>query len=363
MKLKRVISKLLIMVLIMNIFLVVGVNAQEIGNKYELKDTITLDKLSNLPTINTRKATDSEIWKTLKYDDTVIYVLESKSGELEYAYNDNDIVYYKKYRNNKLIEEKVYDDKYFKTKEYKILPETEAIIDDIFKEKQFSDAEELRKCFSEVGLTDITVTESKGSLIIDPFANKSFRASNDVNIGLDGLTDSFPTMNKKTVAYKTFDAKPSPTVNTYIYCKDTRNAYVKTKGLNKRLTAGLPVVAAAAKVFLAPKSLLSILGLASSVTKLLTTVNFSRAIEAKSHVLRQAFMYDRTTYKRQVSVYTRSKTDYFVMGKASDIEPYAWVCKEESLFTMISPTEVLDEGIRIWQYNMDEFGRWKWGDI
>ena len=74
-------------------------------------------------------------------------------------------------------------------------------------------------------------------------------------------------------------------------------------------------------------------------------------------------MYDRTNYKRNVSVYTEYDTDTFTVGKPSDSSEYGWNCDYQSLFDRISIGEMLDEGIRIWQANMDEYGLWKWGDV
>lgn len=324
-----------------------------------------LSSIKRAEVLDMSRAGSVGLYKTLQIGQDIVYSFEDKSNGTEYAYCDaSGNVHYARYEGEELVETKVYTDQDFQTREQTVSVKVENTIDKIVREHPFATAAELQREFAKAGLSNVDVTEENGAILINPFSTVStFAATKAKNIGLDGLTRQFPTMSKKAVASKTFNAKPEPVVSTKITCKDTRNSYSQVKQSTSLLSAGMSVVVAAAKVYINPTNLLAILGLASSITKLVESCNFTRGIRAKASVMRQAWMYDRTNYKRDVSVYTEYGTDYFSVGKASDSSPYGWYAEYQSLFDEYTTTSVLNDGINAWQTNMDLYGYWMHGDV
>lgn len=331
------------------------VNASNKGNELKV-DIVNLEKYRVEEKV---RLTDGYEFSMLNIGDNMVYCLENSENDLEFAYNINDTVYYEHYKDKKLVEKKSYSDEFFDTKTEELSMENEKNIERILDENNYNSAEELADLLRAQGISGVEVLYENDTYFIDPFRNSQLttRATASKNISMDGLKTAFPAMSKKKVGSKVFNASPKPTVKTTIYCKDTRSNYISTKNSTYSLSAGISVAVAAAKVYLSPNKLQSVLSAYISVGKLISSVNFSRSINAKASVSREAWMYDRVTRKQEIRVYGKSATDTFSVGKASDAKPYGWNCNYQSLFDRMSVSETLNEGIAIWEYNIKQYGK------
>lgn len=294
----------------------------------------------------------------------LINARETTSGFLEYAYNENGIVHSFEFQNGKMLKHTVLTDKDFNEIIEELSPDVEKKMNAVLRQKEYSTTAELQSALKSAGISAHVYEDSDGDFVVDPFVHGSaLRASSTTskNIGIDGLKSEFPAMSRKQVASKSFKAKPDNVTKT-MYCKDTRTSYAKVKNSTNTLSTGLKVVEAAVKVYVTPNILRKIFGLANTVVTLTNSFTLTRSIRASANCLRQAFIKDYTNSNQWVSVKSYNATDYFGVGKASDSSPYGWFCEYQSLFDRVSKTTTLDEGIRIWNYNMQEYGRWKWGN-
>lgn len=295
----------------------------------------------------------------------LINARETSSGFMEYAYNENGLVHSFEFQDGRMLKHTVLTDEDFDTVIEELSPNVEQKMNSVLSKQEYKTAAELQSALQKEGISAYVYEDSDGDLVVDPFVNGNSpkaAAATSKNIGIDGLKTKFPTMSKKQVASKSFKAKPNNVTKT-MYCKDTRNQYAKVKNSTNTLKAGLKVVEAAAKVYLTPAKLLSIFGLAKSIVTLANTLTLTRTIRASANCLRQAFIKDYTNSNQWVSVKSYNATDYFSVVKASDSSPYGWGCEYQSLFDRVSKTSILDEGIRIWNANMEQYGRWKWGNV
>ena len=329
------------------------------ASNVERKPKIEIANLEKYSVEEKVRLADGAELSMLNVGDNMVYCLENPGNDVEFAYNINDTVYYEHYTDDKLVEKKSYSDEFFDTKTEELTNEDEKKIERILEENNYNSADKLTDLLRAQGLSGIEVSYEDDTYFIDPFRNSQLttRATASKNIGMDGLKTSFPAMSKKQVGSKVFNASPKPTVKTTIYCKDSRSNYINVKNSTFSLSAGISVAVAAAKVCLSPKKLQSVLSAFISVGKLASSVNFSRSINAKASVSREAWMYDRVTRKREIRVYGKSATDTFSVGKASDSNPYGWNCNYQSLFDRMSVSETLNEGISIWEYNIKQYGK------
>lgn len=354
MKGTRVISSILSLALVCSMCSFANVKAATVNKidiknirQYKVEDKVALSDGYELGVIN--------------IDNNRVYTLESKSDGTEYAYNVDGTVYYERYKDNKLVESKIYTDDYFQTEIQELSSTDEAIIDAVLKDNDYSSAEELEEALRRNGLNSVGVVYEEGVFFIDPFANPklSARATPTKNIGIDGLKTKFPAWNLHVSDYKDFYAKPAPTVKTRIYCKDSRMNYVSTSSRTELFAAGTSVAVAAAKVCLSTSVLSSILAAYILTGKIISAVNLARSDGAKCFSTREAWIYDRTNYKTDVRIYAVSDTDYFTVTKTSDDAAYGWGTQGDVLFDRKPSDAFLDEAISIWQYNMDQYGKWR----
>ena len=131
----------------------------------------SLDDFRSAEVLDASPAGSAGQYRTLQIGQDIVYAFEDKNGETEYAYSDSSgNVHYARYDGEELLESKVYTDSDFQTRTQSVSPELENAIDQIVREHPFADASELQREFAKAGLSDVTVTEEDGAILINPFS-------------------------------------------------------------------------------------------------------------------------------------------------------------------------------------------------
>ena len=131
----------------------------------------SLDDFRSAEVLDASPAGSAGQYRTLQIGQDIVYAFEDKNGETEYAYSDSSgNVHYARYDGEELLESQVYTDSDFQTRTQSVSPELEHAIDQIVREHLFADASELQREFARAGLSDVTVTEEDGAILINPFS-------------------------------------------------------------------------------------------------------------------------------------------------------------------------------------------------
>ena len=131
----------------------------------------SLEDFRNAEVLDASPAGSAGQYRTLQIGQDIVYAFEDKNGETEYAYSDpSGNVHYARYDGEELLESKVYTDSDFQTRTQTVSPELENAIDQIVREHPFATAAELQREFARAGLSDVTVTEEDGAILINPFS-------------------------------------------------------------------------------------------------------------------------------------------------------------------------------------------------
>lgn len=323
-------------------------------------------ELSNCTLVEVSSDTVGGEYKTYQGSHTY-YIHEQPDGTTEAAYLDGDTVIYKIYQNGILQETVYYDDSYFNTRELTLTQEDSAAIDSIVQSSTYSSAFELEQNLKRHGFSSVKVEQIGEAYVIDPFADViSAYSSNNVSVGINELLAAFPERNKFLSGQQNFTSvasNNSAAKTRTMLCRDTRNSYTVKQKKAFDLPAGMAVVAAAAKVFLTPTSLRAYIGLASSISNLATSLTLTRTSTVTADASRQACIYDDTYFNREVSVYTLMGVDTFNIGVQSDYSNAGWYGVNGTLFSQYDTSSIIQQGISAWNYNLNTYGYWRWGDL
>ncbi len=60
---------------------------------------------------------------------------------------------------------------------------------------------------------------------------------------------------------------------------------------------------------------------------------------------------------------TNGGHDTYIVGTAGDSHPNAWFAIAPTVSEQYPVDDMLQQGEDIWNYNMLEYGFWKWGDV
>lgn len=89
-------------------------------------------------------------------------------------------------------------------------------------------------------------------------------------------------------------------------------------------------------------------------------------IEYSFNALRQGYVYDYTNYNQYISVNTKSGKGKISMTWDFINDEYTnpeWKITAQAYPHTITCSKILSETKEIWEYNMQEFGVWKWGNV
>ena len=105
----------------------------------------------------------------------------------------------------------------------------------------------------------------------------------------------------------------------------------------------------------------------NEVWTLTTDVNFYTDEEYRYTLKREGCIYDYTNYKRDVSVVTNQANGKIILcwdrnSKGEYVNPH-WELGGNPTADIMSNSQFFTEVQEVWEFNITEYGYWKWGDI
>lgn len=213
-------------------------------------------------------------------------------------------------------------------------------------------------------LSDFEVTNYGNGFIITP------QASGRANIYPAGsVYDAYPEYTYKTI-YST--SSYSSVLGRYLSMKvkDSMYSYVETssKTINFDAGATISIIMGLAKITFgnALSIFTGFLNLVNGVYKLSQDCRYYQQQKYKYYALRQGYVYDYTYNYRDVSVLTEYGTGELSLSWDFIDDVYTnqrWVHTGQAYPFTISKETIISNAKEVWEYNMLEFGWWRWGDI
>ncbi len=322
-----------------------GLKITKEGNKEitKYKGIETIDKTEkNIRTI-TSKSSDGTVLE---------YVENLKTGKA------------KLYLNGKLIENYDMEEERAKvTREEKISEEDLKAIDEVVE--------------NSIKNKNFKMPEKIGKYKVSKKDNGSYEISEGIGI-LRSNTKVYPA-GRVTDVYPEYTYRTVRTASRYsYYCnrylsmkvKDSMHSYVETSKTIKSFSAlsSLAVVAGIAKITFG-----NALGIFTGVIQVVNGVyilseacDYYQHQEYKYYALRQGYVYDYTVNYCDVAVFSENGTGRISLCWDFDGENYTnqrWMHTSLARpFAEYTYDEVLDETVSIWEYNMQQFGQWIWGN-
>lgn len=247
------------------------------------------------------------------------------------------------------------------------MPEQDAVL----IEKYLSESKNLKSMELPAELeSKYELTYDKfGVSVIKPILNASdTRASNIVYP--DGpVTETYPEyMYKKVSSRSTYSTSCGRYLSMSI--KDSMYSYSQTSKKSYYYGAGTAVSVIAGALKISAGTLLSTLTglttISSGVLKLSSSIDYYFSETYSFYALRQACIYDYSYNNSDVSVLTKYGTGQISMTwdyKNNEYVNPSWKITGLAYPHTISYNEMYNQAKDIWEFNMEQYGYWKWGNL
>lgn len=249
-----------------------------------------------------------------------------------------------------------------------IIPETDRLLLESALQDQISSASNQFEMPAELE-KEYEILYNDSSIIIMPLEEKSYitRASGIAVRPSETVTDTFPEYTYEMVASQ---SRYSSVCQRYIdmKIKDSMHSYSQISKQSYYYAAGTAVSVISGALKIASSTLInSLVGLTtvvSGVLKLSTPIDYYFSESYSFNALRQGWVYDYSYNNRDVSVYIESGSGEISLTWDFINNEYtnpAYKITGLAYPHTISYTTMYDETQRIWEFNMQEYGYWKWG--
>lgn len=207
-----------------------------------------------------------------------------------------------------------------------------------------------------------------GGIVIMPLEGKNYstRAASTAVRPNGTVYDTFPEYTYKLVASQSRYSSVCQR-NIDMKIKDSMHSYSQTSKQSYYYAAGtaVSVISGALKIASSTltKSLSGLTTIVGGVLKLNASIDYYFKESFSFNALRQGWVYDYSYNNRDVSVYTESGSGEISLSWDFINNEYtnpAYKITGQAYPHTISYTTMYDETQRIWEFNMQQYGYWKW---
>ena len=316
----------------------------------DTESKITINEVSNGETVAVIEK-DGILYSDVIVDGIMVYSSAYNNGRFEYAYSVGNITYYSMYMNGSLVMER----------------QTEATVSTISEsdlEIITAILEDETLSFSEIQYQIALRTDGQYSVELDNGAVCVIESpqvrTTTLNIGISDLTSKYPAQYQAYSSTYGFYC-PYLATNKNIVIRDTRNNYVSTSSRQSFLEVGLTVAEIAATIWMSQGNVLDIFSAYLSLGQLVESLNTNRGITARSSRIRQGFIYDTTYVNGNVSVHSDYGNDYYAVTNQG--YGYDWGEVPYTMKDNFPDSYVGQQSANTYNYNLNTYGYWQWGNI